>query len=627
VFISSTSIDLKEEREAIHNALERMKDTETVMMEVFGSRPGTPKDACLAEVTACDIYVGVFGWRYGYVEPDSGLSITELEYREAVQRRLPCLIYLKESEDKSRAEESDPAALAKLERLKAHLRATHVVSTFRDPQNLAMHIAIDLHNLIADHRLPQPAEKQRLASSRELYIIITTRLSLEELKTLCFFLEVPWDHLAGEALPGKTRSLVEFLSNRERLEELQVELRAMRPDIELEDVALRSKAGKLRRGRPNEVRLAIAAADFSSPVGSLLTKLWTHLGFWQRRNTARLLRAIRKQRMADDEVRGALNTIEPVVAAVRSNAALQGVSVVSALCDQVCRITERSEKERHKLTILLPLVPIILGSPDRVAIDGVDQLERMWKRLTGWWPPPKLVLISISVVALLVIYGLFLLAVQDPVLCDVLESATGEPELLSPGVWEYQNQLGWRRFGSHLEMASPGVALLRADRLRSRRLGDFGLSFVTGMAAGAETSWILRAQKLAAPKEIQGYQFVLRSSGPIVYLNGYALPKRRLLSGGGALAVGEFTPAKDMFQIEGQIRGATFNYTVRRIALKEYFEERSVTDGFGRAFSVRIYDSERQYSGGSAGLMGPSAAGGRVRVEGPFCVQPAWRWY
>jgi hypothetical protein len=423
---------------------------------------------------------------------------------------------------------------------------------------------------------------------------IVAKYTLEDLRNVCLDLQVSWDEIAGETLSSKARELILYLN---------------------------------RRGRLNELNLAIAARDRANPVRSIVTELCRYLGVWQRVNTARVLHTIRKHRLSDDKVREAVETIEPVVMAVRDNAALQGASLLSVLCDQVCRITGRSEKERHKLTILLPLVPIILGSPDRVAIDGVDQLERMWKRLTRWWPPPKVVLISISVVVLLIIYGLFLLAVQDPVLCDVLESATGEPEPLSPAVWECQNKLGWRRFGSHLEMASPGVALLRTDRLRSRQLGDFGLSFVAGMAAGVEASWILRAQKLAGPKEIQGYQFVLRSSGPIVYLNGYALPKRRLLSGGGALAVGEFTPATDMFQIEGQIRGATFNYTVRRIALKEYFEERGVTDGFGRAFSVRIYDSERQYSGGSAGLMGPSAAGGRVRVEGPFCVQPAWRWY
>jgi hypothetical protein len=232
VFISSTSIDLKEEREAIHSALERMKDTQTVRMEVFGSRPGTPKQVCLAEVAGCDIYVGVFGWRYGYVDRDSGLSMTELEYREAAQRGLPCLIYMKESGEKPGVEESDTAAQTKLERLKAHLRAAHVVSTFKDPGNLAMHIVIDLHNLILNHRFPQPVQKRRPASRHELYIIITTRLSLEELRTLCFLLEVEWDHLAGEALPGKTRSLIEFLSKRERLEELDEGLRAMRPDIQ-----------------------------------------------------------------------------------------------------------------------------------------------------------------------------------------------------------------------------------------------------------------------------------------------------------------------------------------------------------------------------------------------------------
>src|SRR4051812_18052061 len=95
VFIGSTSHDLASERDAIRGALERMRDASSIAMEVFGSRTESPKEVCLAEVAHADIYIGIFGARYGYIDPGSDLSMTELEYRAALHREIPCLIYIK----------------------------------------------------------------------------------------------------------------------------------------------------------------------------------------------------------------------------------------------------------------------------------------------------------------------------------------------------------------------------------------------------------------------------------------------------------------------------------------------------------------------------------------------------
>jgi hypothetical protein len=79
VFVSSTWKDLQQERGAVEGALRRMRGTEHLGMEHFGSRPETPHDASLDEVDRSDVYVGIFGFRYG-----SG--ITEAEYRRARER-------------------------------------------------------------------------------------------------------------------------------------------------------------------------------------------------------------------------------------------------------------------------------------------------------------------------------------------------------------------------------------------------------------------------------------------------------------------------------------------------------------------------------------------------------------
>src|SRR4030095_5622725 len=88
-FISSTWIDLQEERQAVERILHRLRQTRFVGMEYFGSRDDDNRTTALTELDRCDVYIGILGHRYG-----SGL--TEAEYRRARERRLPCLIYIKE---------------------------------------------------------------------------------------------------------------------------------------------------------------------------------------------------------------------------------------------------------------------------------------------------------------------------------------------------------------------------------------------------------------------------------------------------------------------------------------------------------------------------------------------------
>jgi hypothetical protein len=54
-----------------------------------------PLDRCLEDVRGCDVYVGIFGRRYGFIPPGQTESITALEYREAVKHgiyRICCFL-------------------------------------------------------------------------------------------------------------------------------------------------------------------------------------------------------------------------------------------------------------------------------------------------------------------------------------------------------------------------------------------------------------------------------------------------------------------------------------------------------------------------------------------------------
>src|SRR5262245_8516110 len=153
IFVSSTWLDLQPERQAVETALDRMRETKFIGMEYFGSREVTTRQTSLDEVDRSQVYVGIFGGRYG-----SG--ITEDEYRRARELYLPCFPYFKDEATISIAgRETDPEKLAKLEALKRALRQAHTVATFSNPDDLAAKVTADLHRWLFDFYLMPRLER------------------------------------------------------------------------------------------------------------------------------------------------------------------------------------------------------------------------------------------------------------------------------------------------------------------------------------------------------------------------------------------------------------------------------------------------------------------------------------
>ena len=92
VFISSVMGGFSAERTAARRAVETLRHL-PVMAEDFGATATSPQVACLEGVRQSDIYVGVFGERYG-TRVASGLSPTEEEFREAERRGLDMLCFV-----------------------------------------------------------------------------------------------------------------------------------------------------------------------------------------------------------------------------------------------------------------------------------------------------------------------------------------------------------------------------------------------------------------------------------------------------------------------------------------------------------------------------------------------------
>lgn len=100
VFISSVISGFEAERQAVRTAVESLR-LEPIMAERdFGAKPYSSQEACLDGVRQSDVYVGIFGPRYGYVAA-SGKSATEEEFIEARAQGKPILCFVMRGEKES----------------------------------------------------------------------------------------------------------------------------------------------------------------------------------------------------------------------------------------------------------------------------------------------------------------------------------------------------------------------------------------------------------------------------------------------------------------------------------------------------------------------------------------------
>ncbi|GHE73155.1 DUF4062 domain-containing protein [Roseivirga thermotolerans] len=103
IFISSTIADMPSERKAALKAVEKAGGFPVMSEFTIEAQSKDSLTTCLEKVLESDIYVLILGGRYGW-QPEGQESITELEYRTALESRKPILVfnttYSKESPQK-----------------------------------------------------------------------------------------------------------------------------------------------------------------------------------------------------------------------------------------------------------------------------------------------------------------------------------------------------------------------------------------------------------------------------------------------------------------------------------------------------------------------------------------------
>jgi len=138
VFLSSTSKDLAEYREAVHRAIDGLGLFQLIKMEDFGARDASAKDLCARLVRECDLFVGLMGHYYGSCPPGEAISFTELEYREAMAADMPRLMFTAPDDFPIPASlrESD-SSFERQQALRHEVMSARVVASFGTPEQLA----------------------------------------------------------------------------------------------------------------------------------------------------------------------------------------------------------------------------------------------------------------------------------------------------------------------------------------------------------------------------------------------------------------------------------------------------------------------------------------------------------
>lgn len=149
VFVGSTFEDMRDYRRAVEGVLSQL-GTDVRIMEHFGSKAGTPVEECLEVIRSCQIYIGIFGMRYGSIPEGYEKSMIHLEYEEARHCRIYSLIYILDENNQAilpKHVETGSGAEA-LRSLKEQLRKDHLVTAFTTEQNLAVKIRNDVSKAI-----------------------------------------------------------------------------------------------------------------------------------------------------------------------------------------------------------------------------------------------------------------------------------------------------------------------------------------------------------------------------------------------------------------------------------------------------------------------------------------------
>lgn len=151
VFISSTFVDLIEERQSVLKSILEM-DHMPAGMELFPATDDTAWNLIKDVIDASDYYVLIVGGRYGSLDKE-GLSYTEKEYQYAVSTKKPVIPLLHENPDNLPRDktETDESSWEKLKSFREEVESKHTCVYWNNADDLKAKVIIGLTSATKRH--------------------------------------------------------------------------------------------------------------------------------------------------------------------------------------------------------------------------------------------------------------------------------------------------------------------------------------------------------------------------------------------------------------------------------------------------------------------------------------------
>lgn len=137
VFVSSTYLDLKNERRAVSEAIAKAGYV-AEGMEIFPASSQKQMDFIRSVIDRCDYYILIVGGIYGSMFDDD-ISFTEAEFTYALEQRIPILSFMRSDLQNvpSKFVETDEDKKQKLELFKERIKKNSVIDFWTAPDELA----------------------------------------------------------------------------------------------------------------------------------------------------------------------------------------------------------------------------------------------------------------------------------------------------------------------------------------------------------------------------------------------------------------------------------------------------------------------------------------------------------
>lgn len=192
VFVSSTYIDLKEERQEVMQALLEL-DCIPSGMELFPATDDDQWTLIKKLIDDCDYYIVIVGGRYGSLSP-TGISYTQMEYEYAVSQGKPVIGFLHKNPGSIVASKTEQSEAGK-EKLKAfrELAQQKLVRYWETPSELGSVVSRSLIQLIKNKpgigwvradRVPSETAAQEIVRLRHIIDDLEKQLAESRLDAL-----------------------------------------------------------------------------------------------------------------------------------------------------------------------------------------------------------------------------------------------------------------------------------------------------------------------------------------------------------------------------------------------------------------------------------------------------------